>query len=72
MTSERPHTSRHRASLPERSRPAVPWPDDGMLDTVEAEQLEGLRVVACRHVNVVAAPLEQRDQRPEERHLWRV
>jgi hypothetical protein len=23
-------------------------------------------------VNVVAASLEQRDQRPEERHLWRV
>jgi hypothetical protein len=36
---------------------------------MEPKKLQGLRVVAAGDVDVVSACLEQRNERPEERHL---
>ena len=56
----------------ERARAAVPRPYRGVRDAVQREQLERLRVVARRHLDLVAPGPENADQRSEERHLRRV
>jgi hypothetical protein len=40
-----------------------------MGDAVQLEQLKCLGVLASRHGDLVPLRLEQRDQRPEERHV---
>ncbi len=59
----------HRACLPERAGASVCGPDDAVRDPVQLEQLEGLRVVAGGHLDVVPVLGEQPQQRPEERHV---
>ncbi len=41
-------------------------------DVVQLEQLDRLRVLACGHVDMVAALPKELDERSEERHLRRV
>ena len=41
------------------------------LDRVPLQELERLRVVACRDLDLVAALAQQRDQRPEHQHVGR-
>ncbi len=69
---ERAQATGHRARLP--AAPAPPWrrADDLVGDAVQLQQLHRLRVLARRHLDVVTALAEERDQRPEERHLRRV
>lgn len=61
--------SRHRPSLSPGACAAVPRPDDLVLDAVQPEKLDGLRVIAGGHVHRVPARLQQSDQRAKERHL---
>ncbi len=70
--AERREPPGHRARFPEHAPAAVWWPDDLMRDPVQAEQFDRLREVARRDLDLVPALAQQRDQRPEERHLRRV
>ena len=63
---------RHRARLAERAGAAMSRPNDVMRDSVQLEQLQGLREVARRHLDLVAVLLEQPQQRPEEEDVRRV
>ena len=53
-------------------RPAAVPPDHRVgLEAVQLEQLERLRVVARRDLDLVAAPAHDLDQRPEDEHVRR-
>ena len=72
VAAERVQPTGHRTRLPECSGASVPWPDDVVLDAVQREKLRRLRVFPRREGYIVPALAQQRDQRPEERHLRRV
>src|SRR5207248_5576560 len=59
--------------LPRLAEPRAPAvsPDHLRLDPVQLEELERLRVLARRHLDLVAAPPQELDQRPEHEHVRR-
>ncbi len=61
---------RERSRLPE-PRPAAVAPEHLGLDPVELEQLEGLRVIARRDLDLVAPVAEKPNQRTEHQHVRR-
>jgi hypothetical protein len=66
---ERAEAPCQRARLARDTGAAVCRADDLVGNLVERQQLRGLRVLARRHLDVVATLAEKRDQRAEERHL---
>ena len=69
---ERAEPSEERTRLAEPPRAAVPGAHHLVRDAVQLEQLERLRVLARRHLDLVALSLEQADQGPEEGDVRRV
>ena len=67
--AERREPRGHRPRLPQRAGASVCGPDDAVRDPAQLEQLEGLRVVARGHLDVVTVLGEQPQQRPEKRHV---
>src|SRR6266540_5698021 len=53
------------------ARTAAVLTDQGRLNPVSLEQLQRLRVVPGRNLDLVAALPEQRDQGPEDQHVRR-
>ena len=72
VASERAQTAGHRSCFPERACPGVFGAHHVVVDVVQREQLHGLGVFPRRDRDVVAAFVQERDERPEERHLGRV
>ena len=67
---KRPQPAGERGGLAE-ARAAAVAPDHLGLDPVPLEQLERLRVVARRHLDLVATLPQEPDQRPEHQHVRR-
>ena len=70
--AQSPEPRAHRVDLAGAPGASVRRADDLVADTRGVEQLEGLREVARGNADVVAAFLEEAEQRSEERHLRRV
>ncbi len=66
--AQRAEPVRHQSRLL-HARPAAVLADHRCLEAVQLEQLQRLRVVACRDLDVVAAPAHDLDQRPEDERV---
>jgi hypothetical protein len=70
--AERAQAAGQRTRLAHPAGAAVRGPDGLVLDSVQAEKLQGLCVLAGSHVDRVPAFAKQGEQRPKERDLRRV
>ena len=70
--AQRRQPAGHRPGLADHAAAPVRRADDPMLDPVPLQQLERLRELSRRHLDLVPVLGEQPEQRPEERHVRRV
>src|SRR5437762_12669304 len=69
--TQRTDTTCHCPSLAPGARASVSRPYDLVLDAVQLEELERLRVVPRRHLDLLPALRQEGDERPEEEHPGR-